>query len=144
VGSAGTPLAFQATNLTANTSGANGAQFLSATGAVSVTGADGLNAGGGVVTLAGGTFTLSTGTSVADASNVVVNSPAVLGVSASGETVGSLAGTGTVTVAGGTLTTGGSGTSTTFSRTLGGAGNLTKQGGSPFTRSGNNPAYGGS
>src|SRR5205823_8936394 len=44
IGSSGTPLTFQATNLTTNTVAANGNQFLSATGSGSVTSPDGLAA----------------------------------------------------------------------------------------------------
>src|SRR5439155_2387363 len=93
--------------------------------------------------LVGATFNRGNGGALADGGAVVVPSPAVLvltaaGETAAGETVGSLAGTGTVQMPG-TLTTGGSNASTTFSGTLGVTGDpgkLFKQGGGTFTVSG--------
>jgi hypothetical protein len=77
IGSSGTPLAIDATTLTADTSSGNANQFLSDAATVKVTAANGLNAGNGTITLAGGTFLIDGST--ASTSPVAVNSGATLG-----------------------------------------------------------------
>ncbi|TWB37238.1 autotransporter-associated beta strand repeat-containing protein [Nitrospirillum pindoramense] len=95
----------------------------------------------GATTISAGEIMVSGGSAIADSSAVTVASGATLQLEASNETVGSLAGAGTVTLNGGTLTTGGNNTSTTFSGVLqdGGIdGGLTKAGTGTFTLSGAN------
>ncbi|MGQ3050358.1 MAG: DUF4347 domain-containing protein [Roseateles sp.] len=91
----------------------------------------------GSTTASAGTLSLSSGTALANSSAVTVSSGATLDVAAS-ETIGSLAGAGTVTLGANTLTAGGDNTSTTFSGDLSGTGGLTKAGSGTLTLSGTN------
>ena len=114
-----------------------------------ISGTGGLTkAGSGTFTLSGansysGATTVSSGTLQASASNafssnsaVTVASGATLDLNNISQTVGSLAGSGTVQLGSGTLTTGDNNSSTTFSGNISGAGGLTKAGTGTFTLSG--------
>jgi autotransporter-associated beta strand protein len=113
------------------------------------------NASGGVVKNGTGTWTLTgvntytgptvvnagtlavNGTSLPDSSAVTVAAPGTLRLTAA-ETIGSLAGAGTVTLSSFTLNAGGDNTSTTFSGLLIGTGALTKAGTGTWLLSGAN------
>src|SRR5690606_22970549 len=90
-----------------------------------------------------GATTVSAGTLRADAANTFspdsatsVAAGAVLDPASCDQTIGSLAGAGHVALGAATLTTGGDGSSTTFSGTSDGSGGLTKIGSGTFTLSG--------
>ena len=68
--------------------------------------------------------------------------PATFDLNGFNETIGSLAGNGTVTLGSGNLTIGGDNTSTTFSGTMTGTGRLTKVGNGTNTLTGNNNSVG--
>jgi len=100
IGASGDGLSLAATSLTADSSAADGGQFLSETDLVSVTS---LDAGNGTVTISGGTFNLGSGTSIGDGTTVDVQTGATLDVNGQTETLtqvtvsgGSLIGTGTL------------------------------------------------
>ena len=81
---------------------------------------------------------LRAGTTQAFGINSAVTTNAVLDLNGFNNSIGSLAGSGTVTLGAGTLTTGGTNTSTAFSGVISGAGAFTKVGTSTQTLSGNN------
>lgn len=98
----------------------------------------GTNTFNGPTTVNQGILQLQNGAAIADTSAVIVNTPGSLDLQAS-ETIGSLAGNGNTTLNANTLTTGGDGTSTTYSGVLSGVGgSLVKNGAGTFTTSGNN------
>ena len=119
-------------------------------GVISSTGTSGfIKIGSGTFTLSGantytgsttvnaGVLSVSGGSAIGNTSAVTVASGATLELAAS-ETIGSLAGAGTVSLGSYTLTAGGNDTSTSFSGTIGGNGGLTKLGTGTFTLSGAN------
>src|SRR5205823_1998513 len=73
---------------------------------------------------------------IPDATGLTVTASAVFNLGGFNETIGALAGTGSVTLGGGTLTSGFGGASSSFSGSITGAGNLVKTGGGTFTFSG--------
>ncbi|MCL4207729.1 MAG: autotransporter-associated beta strand repeat-containing protein, partial [Pirellulaceae bacterium] len=77
-------------------------------------------------------------------SAVTVASGATLNLNGQSESIGSLAGAGTVALGSGTLTTGADGLSTTFTGAMSGTGGLTKIGAGTFTLQGVGIAYTGS
>jgi autotransporter-associated beta strand protein len=92
----------------------------------------------GPTTVSNGRLDLIGGASLSDTARLTVDSPGSVRFSAS-ETIGSLAGSGTVVIfPGQTLTTGGDNTSSTFSGTIQDTGNLVKNGTGTFTLSGTN------
>ncbi len=106
-------------------------------------------AGGGTLTLAGASYTGATnvngGTLQAGAANVFASSSAVtvasgatLAFNGFNQTLASLAGAGSVTMGAGSMTVGGNNASTTFSGTISGSGDLTKNGSGALTVSGAN------
>ncbi len=97
----------------------------------------GANTYTGTTTVADGTLLLSGGAALDDANAVTVSFGAILALVAN-ETIGSLAGNGTVDLSTFTLTAGGDGTSTTFSGIAAGTGGLTKAGTGTLTLSGAN------
>jgi outer membrane autotransporter protein len=118
--------------------------------------------GGGLTKVGSGTLTLSgantytgptmvnAGTLQAGAVNAfsfasafTVASGATLDLAGFNQTIGSLAGAGSVTLGAATLTTNGDGSDTTFSGTISGSGRLVKVGGGTLTLSGNNSYQGG-
>ena len=86
IGAAGNALALQVGALTANSSGANGNQFLSETGTAQLAGTIALNAGSGIIDLSGGVFKLSGNNQVNAGSTLQVDA-GVLGVSTYSDTV---------------------------------------------------------
>ena len=114
-GAGGVDLDIDVVTLASDTSSGNGNQkFRQVGGAVTV---QGLNAGTGTITLDQGTFNLA-GAGIADASRVVVNTPAVLNLNGVDETIASLGGNGTVNLGGNQLTIGGDNANVTFTGTL--------------------------
>jgi outer membrane autotransporter protein len=118
--------------------------------------------GGGLIKIGTGTLTLSganaytgptmvnAGTLQAGAVNAfssasafTVASGATLDLAGFNQTIGSLAGAGSVTLGAATLTTNGDGSDTTFSGTISGSGRLVKVGEGTLTLSGNNSYQGG-
>ncbi|WP_052293836.1 Ig-like domain-containing protein [Azospirillum sp. B510] len=97
----------------------------------------GNNSHSGATTVSAGTLRASGGSAIGDGSAVTVAYGAFLTLSAS-ETIGSLAGAGTVTLGAYTLTTGGNNTNTIFSGGIDGTGGLTKTGSGMLTLSGSN------
>ncbi|MGE0044974.1 MAG: autotransporter-associated beta strand repeat-containing protein [Hyphomonadaceae bacterium] len=97
----------------------------------------GTNTYGGLTDVQGGTLLIGNGQAIADAGAVNIAAGATLDVGSS-ETIGSLAGAGTVQLNGLSLTTGGNDASTTFSGDILGGGALTKEGAGVFTLSGAN------
>ena len=98
-------------------------------GANTYTGATNINAG---------TLRLGAAGRIADTSATTVAGGATFDLNNFAETVGSIAGAGTITLGSGTLTAGGDGTSTTYSGAIGGTGGLTKAGAGVMTLSGAN------
>lgn len=105
---------------------------LSLTGLSSYTGATLVDAG---VLQAGAAGAFASG------SAFTVASGAVLDLNGFNQTIGSLAGSGTVTLGGATLTAGGDDSSTTFSGTMSGSGGLTKTGSGTLRLTGANIIY---
>src|SRR5262249_31233158 len=94
-GSDTNPIGTNVDDLTVNTAAHGGNQFITEADSTTVTS---LDAGTGAITLAGGTFNLApSGDALGDNSTLIVNRPAVVNVASSDETIGSLAGNGTVT-----------------------------------------------
>ncbi len=89
----------------------------------------------GATLVSAGTLTASGGSAISDSSAVTVTGTLVL---SNAETIGSLAGAGTVTLGSNTLTVGADTTSTTFSGAINGTGGLTKTGSGTLTLSGTN------
>ncbi len=98
----------------------------------------GANTYTGPTTINQGTLQLGAAERLADSTAVTVAGGAVFNLNSFNETVGSLAGAGSVVLGNGTLTTGGDNTSTAFSGVLSGSGGLTKVGSGTFILSGNN------
>jgi autotransporter-associated beta strand protein len=84
------------------------------------------------------TLRLGAANAIPDMSAVSVPTGAVLDINNLSETLGSLSGGGGVSLGSGILTTGGNGTSTTFSGTIDGSGGLVKSGSGTWTLSGAN------
>jgi autotransporter-associated beta strand protein len=87
----------------------------------------GANTYTGTTTISGGTLQISTSERIANTSPVVVNSGGILNLNNFSETIGSLAGAGSVTLGSGTLTAGNSSTAT-FSGAISGTGAFVKVG----------------
>ena len=133
-----------------------GALTLSGTGANTFSGATtvnegllllnksaGLNAIAGALTInSGGTNRLLAANQIADASVVTVNGTGRLDLNGFTETIGALAGNGSVALGSATLTVGDA-TDTTFAGIISGTGGLTKQGVGLLTLSGGNTFSGG-
>ncbi|MFG1453793.1 autotransporter-associated beta strand repeat-containing protein [Xanthobacter sp. V2C-8] len=114
---------------------------VSGTGALTKSGAGdvtlaGANTFTGATTVAAGRMFLSGGASLADGARLTVAAGAGLALTDADETVGSLAGGGAIALNGYCLTTGGDGTSSTFSGTIGGSGCLAKTGDGTLTLTG--------
>ncbi|WP_079435627.1 DUF4347 domain-containing protein [Zoogloea sp. LCSB751] len=117
-----------------------GSGGLTKTGAGTLT-LSGANTYTGTTTVSAGGLTTGTANVIADTSAVSVASGATLTLGGN-ETVGSLAGAGTVALGANTLTTGGGNASTTFSGVISGSGGVTKTGAGTFTLLGSNTYIG--
>jgi autotransporter-associated beta strand protein len=120
-GDSANPIITNVGSISVNTAAGGGNIFLSEFDSTTVTS---LDAGTGSITLVSGTFNLAAGNALGDNSTLVVNSPAVVNLGSSDETVGSLAGSGTVAFkadgANHVLTVGGDNATSTFSGNLAG------------------------
>ncbi|WP_274704719.1 autotransporter-associated beta strand repeat-containing protein [Aquabacter cavernae] len=87
----------------------------------------GSNSFAGATSVSGGTLTITSGSALSDTARLTLDSGTTLNVNTAAETVGSLAGSGTVHL-NASLTVGGDNTDSTFSGTIDGAGALTKTG----------------
>ncbi|NDG11455.1 MAG: autotransporter domain-containing protein, partial [Actinobacteria bacterium] len=94
----------------------------------------------GTTRVSGGTLQLGAADRIANTSALLVDTGATFDANNNADTVGSLAGAGSVSLGSATLTAGGDGTSTIFSGTMTGSGGLTKAGAGTLTISGS-PAY---
>ncbi|MFL6604683.1 MAG: autotransporter-associated beta strand repeat-containing protein [Steroidobacteraceae bacterium] len=128
-----------------------GANNTSTTYSGSISGTGGLvKAGSGVLTLGGansysgdttisaGTFQVAGGHGIGDVSSVTVAAGATLSLNGTNETIGSLAGAGTVSLGAGILSSGANNTSTLHSGVISGTGGLVKSGTGTLTLSGTN------
>jgi fibronectin-binding autotransporter adhesin len=97
----------------------------------------------GATTVNAGMLQAGAASTFAPQSAVTVASGATLNLNGFNQTIGSLAGAGSVTLGSATLTTGNDNTSTTFSGTISGTGGLSKVGGGVLTLSGANTYSGG-
>jgi outer membrane autotransporter protein len=97
----------------------------------------------GATTVSAGTLQAGAANTFAPSSAFTVASGAALNLASFNQSIGSLAGAGSVTLGSATLTTGNDNTSTTFSGTISGAGSLTKIGTGVLTLSGVNTYSGG-
>jgi outer membrane autotransporter protein len=97
----------------------------------------------GATAVNGGTLQAGAANAFAPLSAFTVAAGATLGLNSFNQTVGSLAGAGSVTLGAATLTTGNDNTSTTFSGVISGTGGLVKIGGGVLTLSGANTYSGG-
>ena len=145
VGSSGGTVSLGTGALTVNQTGATafngvitGAGSLTKTG-VGVLTLGGANSYTGATTISGGTLALGSSDRLSDSSAVIINaSNATFDLGGYSDTIGSLAGSGTVTLgAGGVLTTG-DGISTEYAGAISGSGSVTKQGAGTWTLTGNN------
>ena len=104
IGTAGQSLDFNATSVSTDTSSSNGSQFLADSATVGLSIANALNAGTGTVTLTGGTFQTLVAGVIPNTSILTVNSPAILDLDGNNESIGALAGSGTITDSGAAAT----------------------------------------
>ncbi len=92
----------------------------------------------GATTVNDGTLKLGLGNALSDSTAVTVAAGKTLDLDGNSDTIGSLAGAGSVTLGAGTLTAGANDGSTSFSGVISGSGGLTKTGTGTFTLSGAN------
>lgn len=131
----GTSLVFDSSASQNFSNAISGAGSLSKRGSGTLT-LSGNNSFSGAVSLDGGALQLTGGSSIGDTAALSMATSTLLGVGSS-ETIGSLAGNGTVFLqASSVLTTGGNNNSTTFAGSLTGLGGLTKTGSGTFTLTG--------
>lgn len=130
----GTAYAVQAGTISAILGGA-GALTKTTAGTVTLSGA---NTYTGATTVSAGTLQLGAAGAIADTNAVTVTTPGTFDLNGFNETIGSLAGTGSVTLGSGTLAAGANNTSTAFSGVISGTGGLTKTGAGTLTLSGTN------
>ena len=117
--------------------------IISGTGTLTKSGAGTLTLSGTntytcATTVSAGTLTNGAAGVIADTSTVTVASGATWNLANFNETVGSLAGAGSITLGSATVTCGGEGSSTTFSGVINGTGAVTKAGAGTMTLSGVN------
>jgi autotransporter-associated beta strand protein len=129
------------TGLECSASGATGGGLIKVgTGTLTLSGA---NTYTGPTAVNAGTLQAGAVNAFSSASAFTVASGATLNLAGFNQTIGSLAGAGSVTFGAATLTTNGDGSDTTFSGTISGSGRLVKVGGGTLTLSGNNSYQGG-
>jgi autotransporter-associated beta strand protein len=135
IGSGGNPLSFDADFVDATTTASP--IYLGEANSV-IVGSSGLNAGSAMIHLETGLFTLGGVDRIANSSGVEVVTGATFSLNGKSETVGSIAGGGSLILGAGTLTTGADNTYSTFSGVISGSGGLTKIGTGSFYLRGNN------
>ncbi|HEV2513539.1 autotransporter domain-containing protein [Bosea sp. (in: a-proteobacteria)] len=118
-------------------------QSLSGTGSLSKTGAGtlvlkGASSYSGTTTVSEGTLRAGAADAFSANSTFTVGTGTTLDLAGLNQTIGSLAGTGTVTLGSGTLTAGANNSSTTFSGKITGTGGVTKTGTGTLTLTGSN------
>jgi autotransporter-associated beta strand protein len=117
----------------------DGVVVLNKTAGVSATGTGALTIGDGAGAANSAVVQLAQSNQIDSGNTVVtINADGRLDLNGNAQTIGSLAGSGTVYLGAGSLTTGGSGTNTSYSGQISGSGSLTKTGAGTFTLSGNN------
>lgn len=124
-------------NLTLATAVA-GSGTLTKTGSGTLSLTSAANTHSGSVAIDAGTLAVSGGSAIGNASAVTVASGATFDLTAANETIGSLAGAGSVSLGTRTLSLGGDNTSTTYSGVASGTGGITKQGNGTLTLAGVN------
>ena len=90
----------------------------------------------GTATVQAGTLRMGVANALSTATAVTVDAGALFDLASFSQSIGSLAGAGSVTLGSATLTTGNDGTSTSYAGSIGGSGGLTKIGSGTFTLSG--------
>ncbi|SHO65927.1 autotransporter-associated beta strand repeat-containing protein, partial [Pseudoxanthobacter soli DSM 19599] len=98
----------------------------------------GINSFTGTTTVSSGTLSLVGGSSLADGARLTIDAGATLSLGDADETVGSVAGAGTLALGSHALTAGGDNTSSTFSGVISGTGSIIKAGTGTLTLSGTN------
>jgi len=114
----------------------SGGVIMNGSGTLTLSGANNYS---GATTINAGQLSLGANGVLDDANNVSIASGATFNLNGYNETIGSIAGAGTMQLSSSTLTVSGS-TNTNFTGTLSGNGTLVKQGSATFTISGNNAA----
>jgi len=142
LGASGSSLQMGGANTSTTFSGViSGSGFVQKIGSGTLT-LSGANTYTGATNINVGTVRLGAANAISSSSAVTVASGATFNLNNNSDTIGSLAGAGSVTLGTATLTAGANGTSTTFSGVISGTGNLTKTGAGNLTLSGAN-TYGG-
>src|SRR5579883_358991 len=97
----------------------------------------------GTTSVTAGTLQMGIANAISSSSPVSVSSGATFALASNDQTIGSLAGAGTVSLGSAALTLGGDNSSTTFSGAINGTGSLVKNGSGTLTLSGSNSYQGG-
>jgi len=108
------------------------------TGATNIIANSSNNYAGSTSVSGNSTLQLASGGQLPDTTALTVNSGSTFNLNNISDTIGSLAGAGSVTLGTGTLTTGGTNLPTTFSGVISGSGSVVKQGTGTFTLTGGN------
>jgi autotransporter-associated beta strand protein len=138
LGASGSALQMGGANTSTTFSGGiSGSGYLQKIGTGTLT-LSGVNTYTGATNINAGTVQLGAANAISSSSAVNVASGATFNLNSNSDTIGSLAGAGSVTLGSATLTAGADATSTTFSGVVSGTGNLTKTGAGNLTLSGAN------
>src|SRR5579883_959652 len=134
--------------LTMNNSGSASLSGLTGSGGLTMSGSGTLTLSGsnsytGPTSVTAGTLQMGIANAISSSSPVSVSSGATFALASNDQTIGSLAGAGTVSLGSAALTLGGDNSSTTFSGAINGTGSLVKNGSGTLTLSGSNSYQGG-